>query len=36
MNRLRLQTNRFPASFHPNAEGYERLGEVVADAIGER
>lgn len=30
LNRLRLNTDLFPASFHPNAAGHERLGEVVA------
>ena len=32
MNRLRLQEKLFPASFHPNAAGQERLAQVVAAA----
>jgi hypothetical protein len=30
VNRLRVRAKLFPASFHPNAAGHERLAEVVA------
>jgi lysophospholipase L1-like esterase len=34
MNRLRLRTRLFPASFHPTAEGHARLAELIAAHIG--
>jgi lysophospholipase L1-like esterase len=34
MNRLRLQPKLFPASFHPNAAGQERLAEVIEKEVG--
>ena len=33
MNRLRVRERLFPASFHPNAAGHERLAEVVESQL---
>jgi lysophospholipase L1-like esterase len=34
VNRLRLREKLFPASFHPNAGGQERLAEVIEREVG--
>ena len=36
LNRLQVRPRLFPASFHPNAAGHERLAQVVATALAER
>jgi lysophospholipase L1-like esterase len=36
MNRLGLRPNRFPASYHPNDAGYQRLAAVIATQLAQR